>query len=104
MKMYRQGDVLFRTIDKIPAGKAQKRKNGHILEGEATGHIHRVAETDLAGAAVFECGEGLYVSVTAAEGVTIVHEDHGAITLPAGNYEVIRQRTYEPDGIRNVLD
>lgn len=104
-KIYRQGDVLFRKVRSLPAGDRKKRASGHILEGEATGHIHRVADQDLDAAEVLEFGEGqLYLSVSAEGGISIVHEEHDPITLPAGNYEVVRQREYSPEEIRNVAD
>jgi hypothetical protein len=102
MKMYRQGDLLFKSIASIPKGNAKKRPTGHILEGEVTGHIHRIADLDAA--EVLECGDGLYLSVTAEGGVSIVHEDHKTVELPAGKYEVVRQREYSPEAIRNVAD
>jgi len=100
MKMYRQGDLLFKEVKAIPEG-GKVRKSGHILEGEATGHIHRLAELEQA--EVLEVGDGLFVSV-GENGVSIVHEDHKTIELPPGNFEVIRQREYAPDEIRNVCD
>ena len=104
MKMFRQGDVLFKEIAKVPNG-GKRRASGHILEGEATGHIHRVAESDLDSADVLEVGESqLYLSVSAEGGISIVHQEHHAITLPKGDYEVVRQREYTPSEIRNVQD
>ncbi len=100
-KLYRQGDVLFRFVKALPAGERKKRATGHILEGEATGHIHRIA--DLAAAEVLEINDGLYLSAT-EQGVSIVHEEHDPIVLPAGDYEVVRQREYSPEEIRNVVD
>ncbi len=102
MTMFRQGDLLFKQVKSIPKGEWKQRKNGHILEGEVTGHIHRIA--DLEAAEVLECGEGLCLTVTAEGGAAIVHEDHLPITLPVGNYEVIRQREYSPELIRSVQD
>jgi hypothetical protein len=102
MKTYRQGDVLFKEVKAIPCGDQKKRLTGHILEGEATGHIHRLGELDAA--EVLEVGDGLFLNVTAEGGVSIVHEEHDALTLPAGNYEVLRQREYSPEEIRNVAD
>lgn len=99
--LYRQGDVLIRRIDALPAQKSVKRESGHILEGEATGHIHRVE--DLTQAEVLEVGEGLYLRV-GEEGVRVIHEEHAPIVLPQGNYEIIRQREYSPEEIRNVAD
>jgi hypothetical protein len=103
MKLYRQGDLLFREIKEIPKGiESRKRENGHILEGETTGHIHRI--DDLDAAEVLEVGENMFLSVTADGGVSIVHEDHKEITLPKGDYEVIRQREYDPEKNRQVAD
>ena len=100
-KLYRQGDVLFREISALPSATAKVRESGHIIEGEATGHIHRV-ET-LTQAEVLEIENGLYLRV-GEEGVRIIHEEHSPITLPAGDYEVIRQREYSPEAIRSVAD
>lgn len=113
---YRQGDVLFLELGSaahkaceaargVPARHVERRqrKSGHILEGEATGHIHRVAELDRDRAEVYEAGEGLYLGVSAG-GISIVHEEHEPIVLPPGDYEVVRQREYSPEEIRNVAD
>ena len=101
MNLYRQGDVLIRRIDSLPKQKAVKRASGHILEGEATGHIHRIEEVTQA--EVLEIENGLYLRV-GDEGVRIIHEEHAPISLPPGDYEVIRQREYSPEAIRNVAD
>jgi hypothetical protein len=101
MELYRQGDVLIRRINSLPKKKAIKRASGHILEGEATGHIHRTE--DQTKADVLEIDDGLYLRV-GAEGVRIIHEEHDAITLPPGNFEIVRQREYSPEAIRNVAD
>lgn len=39
-----------------------------------------------------------------ASGATFVHQEHGPITLPPGNYRVQIQREYSPEEIRNVAD
>ncbi len=100
-ELYRQGDVLIRKIDSLPKQMAVKRASGHILEGEATGHIHRLEEVTQA--EVLEIENGLYLRV-GAEGVRIIHEEHAPISLSPGNYEVVRQREYSPEEIRNVAD
>src|SRR5579862_4746619 len=101
--IYRQGDVLFVKIEQV-GNPTRIRKNGHILEGETTGHIHRVADTDMDKCELFDSAEKLFLSVSAEGGVSIVHEDHATLELPAGQYEVIRQREYSPEAIRNVMD
>jgi hypothetical protein len=100
-QLYRQGDVLLRRINSLPKQKRVKRASGHILEGETTGHVHRVE--DLSQAEVLEIGDGLFLQV-GEEGVRIIHEEHNPISLPPGNYEVIRQREYQPSGLVNVAD
>jgi len=85
MKMYRQGDVLFVERADRPIGQSFTRKSGEILEGEATGHIHRVAQECLATAEVYEVEGKLFVS--SEEGISIVHEEHQKLELPPGNYE-----------------
>jgi hypothetical protein len=101
LTLYRQGDVLFRRVDAIPRASAAKRENGVIAYGEVTGHSHAVA--DLQAAEVLDCGENLFVHV-GENGVSIQHQEHGAIDLPAGDYQVNIQREYSPDAIRNVVD
>jgi hypothetical protein len=98
----RQGDVMIRSIRAIPNGERKVRKDGALAYGEVTGHSHKVA--DLAGAEVFDCGTGLYVTVTAEGGISIVHEEHGTVALPKGDYEITIQREYTPEAIRNVVD
>lgn len=109
MELYRQGDVLFKRIAKLPQGKRTKRANATVAYGEVTGHSHALAVEDRAAAEVLEIGSGLYVHVSEAGvriegGATFVHEEHGPITLPPGDYEVTIQREYSPEAIRNVID
>ena len=111
MKLYRQGDVLFKSIPKLPKGDSKKRENGVVAYGEVTGHSHALAVEDRTTAEVLEIGAGLYVHVSdsgvrieGAQGATFVHEEHGPITLPPGDYEITIQREYTPEEIRNVID
>jgi hypothetical protein len=109
MKLYRQGDVLFKEITRLPDGDRKKRDNATVAYGEVTGHSHALALEDRDAAEVIEIGDGLFVHVS-AEGIGIegevafIHEEHGPVTLPPGNYEVVIQREYEPSGIRSVQD
>lgn len=100
-ELYRQGDVMFERIKSLPKGERKLRKNGVLAEGEVTGHKHAVAE--LEAAEVLEIGDGLYLSVSEA-GVSIRHDEHKTIELPAGDYKVTIQREYSPTEIRNVAD
>jgi hypothetical protein len=98
MKTIRQGDLLFVPQHETPQhvldfAVAGKRKNGVIAEGEATGHHHRVATVE--DATVFQAYNDVYVKV-GANGVSIVHEEHGPVTLaPETVYKVNRAREFD---------
>ena len=94
----RQGDILFVKVKELPKELSPK-KDCIISEGETTGHKHLLVDGEL----LKDDKENLFINVT-AEKATVKHEEHKAITLPAGQYKVIKQREYEPDGWRNVLD
>lgn len=99
--IFRQGDVLIKRVGSFPAGERKKRENGVLAYGEVTGHKHCVE--CLEQAEVFEIENGLYLRV-GEEGVRIVHDEHGTITLPPGDYRAVIQREYSPEEIRNVID
>ncbi len=98
--MWRHGDVLIATTERIPKGAA--RRNGTMLvRGEATGHSHRIA--DPATAEIWTLGTELFLRVV-AHSATLVHEEHKPITLPRGVYRVWVQREYSPAAIRRIID
>ena len=108
-EMYRQGDLLFKRVDEMPK-ESRKRQGNLILEGEATGHSHRVKNGGLLWEAprfAWDEPDHLYVEVIEPE-APIVHEEHGTIVLPHGIFEVIRQRefgeTSQGFGTRFVMD
>lgn len=107
-QLYRQGDVLFSRISALPAGTAVKRKDGAAAYGEVTGHSHSLAAEHRATAEVLEIEGNLFVHVSAdgvhIKGATFVHEEHGPITLPPGDYAITIQREYSPEEIRSVAD
>lgn len=98
----RQGDVMIHAIAAAPAGDRKKRQDGALAYGEVTGHKHAVA--DLTRAEVLECGDGLFMSVTDDGGVSIVHEEHGTVEVPRGDYRITIQREYSPEEVRSVMD
>jgi hypothetical protein len=98
--IWRQGDVFIIATAKLPA-KGRQDRRPVLAEGEVTGHAHRIA--DPASGRVFSVGPELYLEVL-GESATIVHEEHGPITLPRGGYTVRIQREYSPEEIRQVMD
>ena len=94
---YRQGDLLFVRQPTRPED-ATIRQSNVIVEGETTGHAHRLAE-----GSILETPNGaLYLDVTHT--TQVVHEEHGPITLDPGLWLVVRQREYSPGAIRTVID
>jgi hypothetical protein len=98
--LVRHGDVLVGAVDAIPA-EAVERTHLVMAEGEMTGHSHRVAEA--VGAKLLLNGRDLYLRVTAPQ-VTLIHQEHGPIAVPRGEYRVWQQREYSPQEIRIVRD
>jgi hypothetical protein len=96
MKLWRQGDVLVGSADLIPTD-AKRKYVPVLVEGEATGHSHRIE--NLEAAEVWEVDEEFYLKVLAPT-ICIVHEEHGPITLQTGTYRIWRQREYTPGPIR----
>jgi hypothetical protein len=102
--IYQQGDVLLVAVKSIPlsAKPCKPDPRGLVLaEGEATGHAHVVRD---AGCALLEVEDKIYLS--AADGATTHHEEHKAVTVPPGVYEVRKVREVDPfnEEVRSVKD
>ena len=90
MKIYRQGDVLIRKVDKKAVEGAKSVGLEYVVAlGEKTGHKHILKSTgDIQVSGVF----GEQLKLILAEGGTITHDEHGPITLEPGAYEVVQER------------
>jgi hypothetical protein len=93
---YRQGDVLVVAVDAIPPSATPvPGQDGRLVlaEGEATGHAHAVASPH---AILLSDEETDRRFLRLAADAVLGHEEHAPILLPAGSYEVRRQREYVP--------
>ena len=100
---WRQGDVLIKRVASIPAeAKPKVRDNGRVIlaYGEVTGHAHAITDEGAVLLTVAESATFLRLS----KGAQVIHEEHASITLPAGDYQIIRQQEYTPWGERRVAD
>jgi len=100
----RQGDVGLVTRS-IPEG-AKKVPLRPLALGEVTGHSHQVALADREGVEMYEAEGASFLRVTAEGGISIVHEEHGTVTLPAGwegEFRIAREYDEEED-FRSVVD
>ena len=99
MKMYRQGDVLIVESKRgAIRGAIQRATDNVLVYGEATGHAHRVEGP----ATIMDTPQGKVIE--AAGRFRVVHEEHDTIEIPEGYYRVIRQREFDGEHIRHVLD
>lgn len=107
-KVFRQGDVLIVPIETKTRGKDVREKGRTILaHGEATGHAHEVIGSKVSFEEVLV--DGLDVQrgsriLRVGRTAKLKHQEHTEITIPPGTYQVIRQREYSPESIRNVAD
>jgi hypothetical protein len=99
-QIIRQGEVLLTRIKALPGNL--KAKDNVLAHGEVTGHTHRLDHNSQ----VFTDGKQQYVVVNAVEGSVLQHEEHKALTVPAGVYSVTIQREYDivRDEVRAVRD
>ena len=105
-KQGRQGDVLLTVVHAEPTGKEVEREADKVVlaHGEATGHAHAIAAPDVA---LFMDEKTLarHLDTRGAKQPILDHEEHEALQLPPGKtIEVVRQREYRPEGLRNVMD
>lgn len=123
MTQLRQGDVFIIAVEEIPKEvKRRKRENDAavLAWGEVTGHKHQIRDKR---AELYETEDGrafLQVKerdtkttklladsdalLAEIDGVVLSHEEHTAITIPNGTYEVRIQQSYTDEGFRPVLD
>jgi len=97
IEMHRQGDLLITKCEALPDGLVERTSNV-ILEGEVTGHAHKLVH-----GRILEDAKG-FLFLEILRNTQIVHEEHNAISLEPGYYQITRQREYSPEAIRLVVD
>lgn len=101
MKNYfRHGDVILRPLDKKEKIQGEEQKKLVLAEDEVTGHSHQITD---GAAKLFKWNEKMYLKVT-SERAALTHEEHKRIDIPCGDYEVIIQKEYVPNGWKKVQD
>jgi hypothetical protein len=107
----RQGDLCFiprvegeQSLEVQGWQKTSLRKNGVIREGEATGHHHKLADPIMG--EVYRPDWGMPIVVTGKQCATVVHNEHGPVTLEANTvYDVHVAREWDiTSGARYVAD
>lgn len=100
-RQYRHGDVYLKEVAQVPDRATPEARHGDVIlaQGEVTGHAHRINSPR---AQVMVAEQRRYLVADAP--VVLDHEEHGPITIPSGIFEVVIQREYIPQGVRNVAD
>lgn len=106
-KIIRQGDVMLVPISALPTGLQQVPPEDDRLvlaHGEVTGHHHSFAMSDRV--SLFrEDGSGGGLFMLAQGPVNLEHQEHTAVPVAPGAWEVRRQRTVTSVGTsRMVVD
>lgn len=106
MNHFRQGDVLVRDIAAIPADSTPVTNEQRIVlaYGEVTGHAHAIDPDQAQEFSFAEAGGVVRRFLQVFEVAELKHEEHATIPLPSGFYEIIQQREFTPEAIRNVAD
>jgi len=102
----RQGDVLLVPITKAPAQlNRAKAENGRVIlaYGEATGHHHSFALHDRIALFRDDAG-GSYLTIGGDAPAALEHQEHTALPVEPGVYQVVIQRTFEAGMARRVAD
>lgn len=100
---FQQGDVILRRVaTKSVVGK-QIECGGVLQHGETTGHAHRFPPTAVT---MFEQASDGRRFVRLADESMLTHEEHNALAIPGGDYELIIVREYDhfSEEARQVVD
>ncbi len=96
--IFRQGDVLIRKVDAIPEAAKQLERDelGRVVlaYGEVTGHAHAFHSPKVVMFRDDGSGGRRFIDVQGLDAQMLQHEEHTAVTVPPGQYEVIQQREY----------
>lgn len=105
MKCYRHGDLLLVPTDQIPEGLKIK-ENNVLLEGETTGHMHSISSAKVFVAPTVPSKDTDYLAgyLKTEEGALLTHQEHETIEIPKGVYKFYRQREYDEQEERAVID
>lgn len=109
MTMFRQGDVLVHAVKAIPAKAEKRRREGGkvvLAHGEATGHTHAFGSPRVLQYAVKDEFDRTGCSwLEVKDKVAVLrHQEHAPISVPPGNYRVVRQSEYVEGEIVQVAD
>lgn len=104
-----QGDLLITKIAELPKDAVAQDAQGEnfVLAHSETGHHHVVPAAD---AALFGMRNGdQFMAFLVVKNQTEIrhnrsYDQHEALVVPPGTYQINRQREYTPEGFRRAQD
>ena len=101
MQIYRQGDVILTSLEQLPTGAEKQKESLPLIlkHGSATGHSHSINNP---AASLYTKNDKRYLLLESD--TQLEHEEHATLILPAGTYQILKQREHTASGIREVLD
>jgi len=100
-KAVRQGDVLLIPVKAVTGERiAPVKRRYTVAEGEQTGHHHSIAAN--AAIAAFLGPDGQFIE--GSKKMKLSHQEHSALTLDEGAYQVIQQRRASDHEVTRVSD
>lgn len=106
---FEQGDVCMFPIKAIPTDTKPLPTNV-LQEGEHTGHAHRLMfrheDNGIGSGTVYQHPTSLQKYFEVKVPTELLHEEHHAITIPPGCYEIriVREYDHFAEEARNVAD
>lgn len=92
----RQGDIFFEVVEARKDG-IKKIHTPILAEGEVTGHAHKIISPSIEEIDMSVDTNGDIYVFHATKDIVVDHEEHGQITLAAGEeWLVTRQREFDP--------
>jgi hypothetical protein len=106
MQFKHQGDIPLHPYKGEVKGTKVKHSGSVVLAlGEKTGHKHVISVIDPTDMQAWEQLEGGWIITLKTEG-TLVHNQHGTLTIAPGTYRVGQEREYDyfSEITRKVVD
>jgi hypothetical protein len=103
---HRQGDVYLVRVSANYRGCTIQPQQRQLAPGETQGSRHIIRESDMAHLEFLRIANPTPLDgprIKAKKAFTVDHPEHGAVTLPAGTYDVKYQRQYAQE-MRRVAD
>lgn len=91
-KTWQQGDVIGKRLISLPTGESKLISKGKLILalGETTGHFHGLYEEN---SELRQYGDTMVLDLK--EEATLIHQEHGPITLEKGIWEVGKVQEYD---------